>query len=64
MGALGPLMMGVVRRHSAILACPAHYGVAPIVACPVRWPECVLGCQLSDSKISFQVEKMLEFWKS
>lgn len=32
MGAFGPLMMGVVRRHLAILACPAKYGVVSIVA--------------------------------
>lgn len=46
MGAFGPLMMGVVRRHLAILACP--YCRASVW--PARWPKCVFGCQLSDSK--------------
>lgn len=32
MAALGPLMVGVVRWRSAILACPAKYAVVPIVA--------------------------------
>lgn len=32
MGAYGPLMMGVVIRHLAILACPAKYGAVRIVA--------------------------------